>query len=214
MKTILNYIQFFGFFLLFVTCNTSEKKQSVAIEKQAATESYTYGIDTTGISLVWTAYKFTNKVGVSGTFDTLVFSPKNGKGSVEQILKNSKLRIPTTSVNTANPIRDFKLNTYFFKTFNTSEIKGSILTAKDGEGIVKLVMNRTSKKIPFTYSYEKDTIRLFTNLNLTLWKAEEALKTLNEECYELHKGADGNSKLWPDVDVVIKLTVKKVPLIN
>ena len=75
-------------------------------------------------------------------------------------------------------------------------------------------MNRRSKKIPFTYTIEIDSIRLFTNLNLNHWKGEDALKTLNKECYELHKGTDGESKLWPDVDVVIKIPVYKKPLIN
>ncbi len=105
---------------------------------------------------------------------------------------------------------DFKLDTYFFKAFNTSEITGTILKTKEGEGVVKLKMNSTSKKIPFTYSLENDTIMLFTNLNFKKWKAEDALTTLNEECYELHKGPDSVSKLWPGVDVIIKLPVRKI----
>jgi hypothetical protein len=104
---------------------------------------------------------------------------------------------------------DFILDTYFFKAFDTLEIIGTILKTKEGEGFVKLNMDSTSNKIPFTYSLENETIMLFTNLNLKKWKAEDALTTLNEECYELHKGPDGVSKLWPYIDVIIKLPVRK-----
>ena len=198
-----------------MSCNNSEKKPSDKTSSQNKySELQKFTIDTSGLSILWTAYKFTSKLGVSGTFDTYTLDTKNTYGTVEEILNKAKLSITTASVNSNNAIRDFKLDTYFFKAFNTSEIIGTITKAKENEGLIDLKMNRRSKKIPFTYTIEIDSIRLFTNLNLNHWKGEDALKTLNEECYELHKGTDGESKLWPDVDVVIKIPVYKKPLIN
>ena len=173
-----------------------------------------YAIDTSGISILWTAYKFTNKTAVSGTFNTYTFENKKTSGTIETILKKSKLSISTSTVNSGNPIRDFKLDTYFFKAFNTSEIRGTITKVNKSKGLIDLKMNRTSKKIPFTYTIAKDTIRLFTNLNLSHWKGEEALKTLNTQCYEHLKSTDAISKLWPNVDVVIKIPVNKALIIN
>lgn len=195
--------------LLIMSCNNSENKKIESIENKSIAKEYLYSIDTTGVSVAWTAYKFSNKVGVSGTFDTITLNKKNGDGSVENILNKLNVSISATSINSENPIRDFKINTYFFKVFNTSAITGTILKAKDGEGIVDLNMNRVSKKVPFSYALKNDTIRLFTHLDLGYWKGEEALNVLNKECYELHKGADKVSKLWPDVDVVIKLPMTK-----
>lgn len=198
-----------------ISCNNSDKKPSHKTSEQnqfSGLQQYT--IDTSGISILWTAYKFTNKTGVSGSFNTYTFENKKASGTVEDILKKSKLTIPTATVNSAKPIRDFKLEAYFFKAFNTLEIIGTITKVKESEGVINLKMNRISKQIPFTYAIQKDTIRLFTNLNLTYWKAEEALKTLNTACYELHKGTDGISKLWPDVDVVIKIPVYKPQIID
>ena len=195
--------------LLIMSCNNSENKKIESIENKSIAKEYLYSIDTTGVSVVWTAYKFSNKVGVSGTFDTITLNKKNGDGSVENILNKLNMSISATSINSENPIRDFKINTYFFKVFNTSAITGTILKAKNGEGIVDLNMNRVSKKVPFSYALKNDTIRLFTHLDLGYWKGEEALNVLNKECYELHKGADKVSKLWPDVDVVIKLPMTK-----
>ena len=200
--------------LTILSCTNSEKDKSYSANTKNSAQKYSYTIDTTGISVQWTAYKFTNKVGVPGTFDKVSFSNKTASGSIENLLNKSELSIQTASVNSNNAIRDFKLDAYFFKVFNTSEITGTIFSAQEGEGIVNLYMNRRSHKTPFTYSIENDTIQLFTNLNLSYWNGEEALTTLNTECYELHKGADGVSKLWPDVDVTIKLPLHKTPLIE
>lgn len=197
------------------SCNDSENRiGNRPLNQNELSEQLKYSIDTTGISILWTAYKFSNKTGVSGTFSNYTFENKKAIGTVENILNKSKLSIFTSTVNSGNPIRDFKLDTYFFKAFSPSEIKGTITEVKKDEGIINLKMNHTSKKIPFTYSIKKDTIRLFTNLNLNYWKAEEALKTLNKECYELHKGTNGISKLWPDVDVVIKIPMHKILTID
>ena len=211
MKYYLKHIIFLFLLLMLGSCNNSEKKTSHKTSGQNQfSELQKYTIDTSEISILWTAYKFTNKMAVSGTFNMCTYETSNTSGTVENILNKSKLLIPTASINSGNPIRDFKLDTYFFKAFKTPEIIGAITKTKENEGIIDLKMNRRSKKIPFTYAVENDTIRLFTNLNLNFWKAEEALKTLNTECYELHKGTDGISKLWPDVDVVIKIPLYKI----
>lgn len=215
MKYSLKHAILLMLFLMISSCNDSEKTTTnTSSDQNQILELQKYDIDTSAISILWTAYKFTNKVGVSGTFDTYTLDTKNSSGTVEDILNKSKLSITTASVNSSNAIRDFKLDTYFFKAFNTSEISGTILNTKEGEGVIKLKMNSSSKKIPFTYTIEKDTIQLFTYLNLTHWKGEEALKALNTECYELHKGPDDISKLWPNVDVVIKIPVRKTLMIN
>ena len=198
-----------------ISCNNSDKKLfNTSANQNQFSGQQQYSIDASGISILWTAYKFNTKIGVSGTFNTYTFVNKKASGTVENILNKSKLTITTTTLNSSNPIRDFKLDSYFFKVFNTSEIRGNITKAKESEGIIDLKMNRTSKKISFTYSMEKDTIRLFTNLNLTHWNGEDALKTLNTQCYEHLKGTDGISKLWPNVDVVIKIPVYKSLILN
>ena len=209
MSQLIKKTIYLSFCLLIFSCNTSDKKKKNSIESETSPKSYAYAIDTAGISVMWTAYKFTDKVGVSGTFDYFTFINKKLSNSVENILNKSELAIHTASVNSGNAIRDFKLNTYFFETFNTSVITGTILNIKEGEGVTRVNMNKTSYKIPFTYALENDTIIVFTHLDLKHWKGEEALATLNKEYDELHKGTDSMSKFWPDIDVWVKLPVIK-----
>ncbi|WP_220092319.1 YceI family protein [Aequorivita sp. CIP111184] len=168
-----------------------------------------YSIDTSGTIINWTAYKFTEKVGVKGKFDNFILAPKTKTGSVENILLESKVSINTMSVNSGNDIRDPKLKESFFKIFHTDTIRGEILKADQNKGLLALEMNNITNEIPFSYTLKTDTIFIDAIINLTDWKGEEAINSLNKVCYDLHKGADGISKLWPDVSVNIKLPVNK-----
>lgn len=193
-----------------LSCNNSEKKSSKISTDENITEAKSkYSIDTSGTTVIWTAYKFTDKVGVKGSFDKFVLSPKTKSGSVENILQASRLSINTMSVNSDNNIRDPKLKESFFKIFHTDTIRGEILKANQNKGTLALEMNSITKNIPFSYSLKTDTIFISTTIDLKEWNGEEAISTLNKVCYDLHKGTDGISKLWPDVSVSIKLPVNK-----
>ncbi len=181
------------------SCNNSEKKQT--------NENTNYSIDTHGITVAWTAYKFTDKVGVKGVFDDFEFKTEDKIGSIETLLETTIISIKAESVNSKSEIRDEKLRDIFFKIFNTKKIKGEILEASTGKGVLALNMNNTTNEIAYNYNLKADTLIIKTNLDLLNWKAEKALDTLNKVCYDLHKGTDGISKLWPDVSVVIKIPV-------
>ncbi len=203
MRQLVKYICYL-ILLFLISCNGSDKKSKAP---KTVENTYTYSIDTSGIMVTWTAYKFTEKIGVSGTFDRIKFSAKKKSSSIEDVLKSSEIAISTGSVNSANAIRDPKLRATFFKTFNTDTITGTILEAKAKKGILALKMNSVNNLVDYTYSYKKDTIFISTHLELKKWNGKNALEALNKECYDLHKGPDGISKLWPDVAVKIKLPV-------
>lgn len=194
--------------LLILGCNSSESKKTKVIEHQKIDEKYSYAIDTAGVSVLWTSYKFTERLGVSGTFDHFEFPQNNEAVSIEELLKTSKMTIYTRSVNSGNEIRDPKLRTSFFKVFNSDTINASIIDVKQGEGVLDLKMNNIVNQLNYLYSYKRDTLVLSAKIDLAKWKGEEAMLSLNEACDELHKGVDGVSKLWPDVDISIKLPIK------
>ncbi|MGK0379602.1 MAG: polyisoprenoid-binding protein YceI, partial [Patiriisocius sp.] len=79
---------------------------------------YSYAIDTNSVSVLLTAYKFTNKVGVSGAFDDFKLSVTSKVESIETLLEKSEIVIYSESVNSNSEIRDPKLRTSFFKVFN------------------------------------------------------------------------------------------------
>lgn len=134
---------------------------------------YAYAIDTSGISVLWTAYKFTDKLGVSGAFDDFKLTLVNKAESIEALLINSKIAIYTESVNSNSEIRDPKLRASFFKVFNTDTITGTIREIKDGKGRLYLGMNAIIKPIYCSYLVKNDTLILSTKIDLEHWEVKQ-----------------------------------------
>jgi len=211
MKQLFKNTTYLILCLLVFSCNTSKKEKTETTDNMKDVElqdKQLFSIDTAGVLVHWTAYKFTNKLGVSGKFDDFKFLKIDEAPSIEALLKQSKISIATASVNSNSEIRDPKLRTSFFKVFNTSTIEGSVLEAKQGKGIVNLKMNAMTHTLDYTYAFKNDTLVMTAKIDLNRWHGEAAMQSLNKECYELHTGADGISKLWPDVDVQITLPIK------
>ncbi|WP_299124250.1 YceI family protein [uncultured Winogradskyella sp.] len=206
MFSLVKYLVYLLLTLFVFSCNTSEKKFSVDKTTQ---KTYNYTLDTSGIKVLWTAYKFTEKVGISGKFDSIIYFYDKSAPSIQALLKSSEISICTNSVNSYNAIRDPKLKQTFFKSFNTDTIRGKIIEVEDEKGLLALQMNSINNLTSYSYNYKNDTLTISTHLDLTKWDGKIALDTLNKECYDLHIGPDGISKLWPDVAVKIKLPIKR-----
>lgn len=211
MKNSIKYVPFLILIFIVFSCNTANKKKKVDQNKQRIVQNeQSYKIDSAGVSIKWTAYKFTDKLGVSGTFELFVLKLKNRTGSIETLLQDAEIAINTASVNSENEVRDPKLRASFFKVFHTDTIKSRIIEASIGQGVLELEMNNTLNDVEYDYSFKNDTLFLNTHLDLMQWNGEGAMNSLNKECYELHTGTDGLSKLWPDVDVTIKFPITEV----
>jgi len=201
---------FFGLFAI-ASCNSSESKKTIQTEgkiQSSVNEKNMYSVDGE-IVIKWTAYKFTEKAKVSGSLDSVELFLKNESGSITSLLTGASMKIYTASVNSNNEARDLKLVNYFFKPFQTEVIKGKILSVSEDSGNLEILMNKVSQKVDYTYNLEADTLHLSALVELSKWNADEALDKLNEVCFDLHKGADGISKLWPDITVDIRLPLKR-----
>ena len=163
MSPSVKYIYYF-IGLCLISCNGSDKKTKASTRVEKA---YSYSIDTKGVLVNWTAYKFTEKIGVSGRFDSIKFYADKNLTSIEELLKSSKIAIKTSSVNSANVIRDAKLRGTFFSVFNTHTIEGEIVKVEGNSGVLALKMNSINNLVDYTYSYTKDTIFISTHFDLT-----------------------------------------------
>jgi hypothetical protein len=180
------------------------------IQSSLIAETCEYEYDSNSTNLTWTAFKFTERTGVNGKFDTInVKGTKKSKtllGSLEKI----SFSIPTDSVNSNNPDRDSKIKKYFFGEGKL--ISGSFSNIdSNGSAILLLKMNNQSRKIPVNFLI-KEGKDLEVNLSIDVndFQLSNGLDALNQVCDELHKGKDGVSKLWPNVDIKINTSVNKV----
>lgn len=198
---------------VFILGCTNESDNSSSDSKSNETECV-YSLLKDSTSINWTAFKTNARVGVKGHFDEFkVWLPKD-VNSPSEALVGTAFDIGTKSVNTGNKERDPKLVTFFFNALADGHIiKGEIISAdgneNEGNGLIKLMFNGVTKEIVYTYQIKENTINLKTGINLDEWDGSGAVKSLNNECYDLHIGADGESKLWPDIEIEVIALLKK-----
>lgn len=189
----------FLFVVLAVSFTSCKKeKKEVKTETEILVEKFIVKPDST-TTVKWTAYKTTAKKGVGGEFKVLNFDAKTGT-SVADALNNLNFSIPVSSLFTKDEGRDAKIKMFFFGKMVDPEILKGTIKFNDSSAVATLTMNGVTKDLPLEVTI-KDERRVTMNgtINLADWNALEALASLNQICYELHKGDDGVSKTWEDV---------------
>lgn len=182
------------------SCKSEDKKKIE--QKEVVTAAFS--LEKANNSINWTAYKTTDKIGVNGEFKKVTIT-KNGNGdSAQEAINNAEFSIPVSSLFTNLDDRDFKLKKYFFGVMdNTSLLSGKLTITDETTGVAQVTMNGVTADLPFTYSIEGKTFQLDATMNLENWNAQDAVKSLNEICGDLHKAADGISKTWNEVAIHI-----------
>ena len=104
---------------------------------------YTYNHEST--VLTWTAFKLSEKIGVSGTFDQVNVTANEPDNDAFKVLVGATFEIPTTTVNTQDPERDGKLKDSFFGKLDTSmTISGTVVELNTERALIEIVMNGKS----------------------------------------------------------------------
>lgn len=187
------------FFATLLGANCKEKVQDC-----------TYAYDHNSTEFTWTAFKFTEKVGVSGTFDLVKVAPPAGASSRPLSIKGLAFVIPVEGLNSGKPDRDQKIIKNFFHNLGGSnEIRGEVVSmdAATNEALIEIKLGEKKHRLVAKYEENKQgELIVSATMELSEWGALDALKTLNQACFEEHKGKDGISKLWPDVAIKIKTT--------
>lgn len=170
---------------------------------------YSYLPDSTSVH--WTAFKTTGRVGVGGTFDHVNITGATKSATALGVLRKASFRIETASINSANAGRDSLISDFFFGTMNNPQLlAGAVVSLNDSIAVVKLSMNGSSADMILDVNTDNETfVDLSGTLDISEWKALASLETLNEKCFDLHKGPDGNSKLWPDVEIGVTCKLSK-----
>jgi polyisoprenoid-binding protein YceI len=187
---------------------TSISAQELAPCKDSANK---YMLDSESIKIGWTAFKTTEKLAVNGEFTVFKHQEPSTSCSIATLLKNLEFSIDSNSVSTQNPERDQTLKDYFF-----SKLLGSItgkvknVSEKDRKFTLNLNLNQKSKDIEFVYKVEADNLYTATAvIDLLDFAGQAALESINKQCYDLHKGADGISKTWSEVVVNLSGKINK-----
>jgi len=207
MKNLRNLTLLLISLIVLNACSTATKKEG---ESTAKEEKCLYKYDNQSLNFTWTAYKFTTKKGVNGTFDDIKVTAADNASSLDALLNSVQFNINTGSVNSNEPARDVKISHFFFGTMaNSNNITGSIKNVEGKNATVSLTLNDITVDIPGTIEMSGDTVKLKSTVDLKAFKGEEAVKKLNEVCSEKHTGDDGVSIFWDVVDVSVQAVVNK-----
>lgn len=202
---------------LFMACggdnhqaNASENEN---VENQEAICFYEYDAESSA-TVNWTAFKTSDKVAVGGTFNSVLIKAGEKSTKLTEVLQTITFTIPTKSTNTTNPDRDEKIvNSFFGTMLNTDLILGHAKSVEgdneSGTCTFYLVLNDVEKEITLSYTVADNIVKLTGEMDLNNWNAENAVKELNKVCEDLHKGADGVSVTWPNVELVIEASLSK-----
>lgn len=195
----------------FLTSCGGETKKENEESTEAVKETCTYSYIADSTTLKWTAYKFTKRVGVSGTFNQIAVNNTKSADNPMGVLVGADFSMQTSSVNSGDAERDPKLIVFFFKKLaNTDMITGKISSINDGEAVVTITMNNKTVDVVGKVVMEGNKVTLTTSINMTDFEGLDAIASLNEACSALHTAEDGSeSKLWPDVSIVVYTVLKK-----
>lgn len=185
----------------------SAKGDSLEVTKNCAK-----GYDAENTTIAFAGFKTTEKKAVNGVFHE--FKIKNTKigETHEEVFGNASFSIPIASLDTKDPGRNTRLKEKYFGSMSTTNlIKGKVIkfNADSNQVIISLKLNEIEKETVLDYTISGDSISLKGNINILDFDASGALEALHEVCGNLHTGADGVAKTWPDVDITLSSVIKE-----
>ncbi|MCT4581902.1 MAG: YceI family protein [Flavobacteriales bacterium] len=217
MKKIFFSISMIGAVAFFSSCGNEEHTETNSSKEVAnqeeKTETCTFSIDPSTVQLAWTSYKHNEKTPVGGVFDMLELNNTVVAEKPEETFQKATISINTRTVNSDNEVRDEKIKNSFFGTMSQTDFLTGKIVAIEGEGngtaVIAIAMNGVEKEQDFKWKIEEGKVEFKTELNVEDWNAKPSLDSLNLVCEDLHKGADGVSKLWSTVEVNITAEINK-----
>ena len=191
-------------------------KKKYYLYKNNKTSFYT--LDKKNTKIIWNGYKTSDKVKVVGFFTEFSTNRDildSSFTSVLDLVSGLEFSINSSSSSSGDPMRDGNLREFFFK-YLTNDFKIIGVLGRPGSKCpsdsIDVVFNvfDIDYKIRFGYNYniENSLIEIRGPIKLeNEFGAVRAYNAIHEKCYDLHKGADGVSVTWKEVDIHIKVPV-------
>jgi len=206
MKKFKNIAIAFSAAILLVGC-ADETTPTVETEDESPTCFYSYNPGST--TMEWTAFKFTAKAPVTGTFAEINVDGTLESDDAMMLLSSLSFSIPISSINSQNEERDGKIMKHFFGTISTEQLTGKVVSlGENGDAVLDVTMNGMTKPVNGKYTFEDGKFDFTSTIDVAAWDAIPAINALNTICKDLHTSTDGKSKLWSEVDLMFSTTLK------
>ena len=204
------------FALVFFSCNnnnTQETQQENIISKG---DFYQFDVENTKV--IWNGFKTNDKLKVVGYFEEFGCDREDQQfSSIDELVNGLQFSIKSSSSVSGDPIRDKNLKDYFFKYLTEDFVINGTLAQPINDSIdVSFDVFGQTKTLRFgcQYNIVPDSsnsdcmIEIRGSIDLeSQFGGLQAFNAISKKCHDLHKGADGISKTWKQVDVLIKALV-------
>ena len=200
------------FSIVLISCNSNNNKEIKQENSKISNNSYQLDIENTKV--IWNGYKTNDKVRVVGYFNEFSTDRENQEfNSIDELVNGLAFSIKSSSSLSGDPIRDKNLQVHFFSLLT----KEFLINGTLGKPI------NDSIDVTFDVFGQKRTLRFGCQHNIipgsnsdymieisgsidleSQFGGLKAFNAISKKCYDLHKGADGVSKTWKQVDVLIK----------
>lgn len=163
----------------------------------------------------WTAYKYTEKAAVGGTFTKFTLSEAKSAPSFVGAMNELSIEIDASSVESNNPARNKTIAEKYFSLFAPqSVIKGNVLNAKGNEkkGTIAINIDMNGVQKPYSFSYEeKDGVIIASSvMDMMDFQLQKPFDSIHTACKTLHTGKDGVAKTWTEVALRVVVQYEKV----
>jgi hypothetical protein len=203
-------------FILFISCGRNNNKE--VQQEKIKTELDSYQLDMANTKVIWNGYKTNDKAKVVGYFSEFSTDRENQKfNSIDELINGLKFSIKSSSSLSGDPIRDKNLKDHFFKYLTDEFVINGTLAQPINDSIdVTFDVLGQTRTLRFGCQYntvpDSDNsdymIEISGSIDLeSQFGGLQAFNAISKKCYDLHKGADGVSKTWKQVDVLIKALV-------
>jgi hypothetical protein len=204
------------FSIVFFACNNNNTQQDK--QENIITKGDSYKFDIENTKVIWNGYKTNDKIKVVGYFNEFSCDRENQEfSSIEELVNGLQFSIKSSSSSSGDPIRDKNLKDHFFKYLTDNFIINGTLgiPINDSIDVTFNVFGKT-KKIRLAFldqiipgcPYYDHIVEIKGSINLeSQFDALKAYNVISNKCYDLHKGVDGISKTWKQVDVNVKALV-------
>ena len=194
--------------LVAFSCGETTEQHTEELIETVEVCTYAYNPESTVIG--WTAFKFTERLGVNGVFEKVDVLIAQDSEEMLQTLSGASFTIPISSVNSENTDRDYKIQNSFFGTMESTEVISGLVKSIDAEkALVEISMNGISIEYEGAVAVDGEKVNFTTTIDMVDFEAQHSVDSLNIICTDLHKGSDGVSKLWSEVDIYVETTLVK-----
>ena len=130
--------------------------------------------------------------------------------SIDELVNGITFSINSKSSESGDPIRDANLRDYFFNYLTDNfQINGNVSEYNNDFLLANIDVLGVDRQVKFTHSIVNNVLKLRALISLDEMGAYKAYNSISAKCYDLHKGADGISKTWDEVNVILDVPFTK-----